>query len=82
MVRVLELGPGLIGVVFGVGSAGSLIGALLAGRSVRPLGIGPTLLWAVGASAAAPLLIPLAGGGRAPRSSPCWERRHFSPAWA
>ena len=40
-VRVLELGPGVIGLIFAVGSVGYLVGALLANRVSRRFGVGP-----------------------------------------
>jgi MFS family permease len=43
-VRELGLSPGLIGVVFSVGAAGSLVAALTAMRVSRRFGIGPTTI--------------------------------------
>ena len=43
-VRVLELRPGVIGLIFAVGSIGYLVGALLANRVSRRFGVGPTII--------------------------------------
>lgn len=43
-VRELELSPGLIGIVFSVGAAGSFVAALTATRVSRRFGIGPTTI--------------------------------------
>jgi MFS family permease len=59
-VRVLDLSPGVIGLVFAVGNAGAVIGALLSGLIPRWFGIGPAII--IGAITFAPpvILIPLA----------------------
>jgi MFS family permease len=62
-VRELELSPGVIGVVFSVAGAGSLVGAFTALRLSRRFGIGPTtiavgMLWGP-----ATLLVALAPAG-------------------
>ena len=62
-VRELELSPGVIGVVFSVAGAGSLVGAFTALRLSRRFGIGPTtiavgMLWGP-----ATLLMALAPAG-------------------
>jgi MFS family permease len=44
LVRVLHLSPGVIGLVFSIGSIGSLIGALTARRITNRLGIGPSTI--------------------------------------
>jgi predicted MFS family arabinose efflux permease len=61
-VRVLGLGPALLGVTIAFGGAGSLVGASLAGRIVRAWGVGPTIVGAALAGSVAAFLIPLAGG--------------------
>jgi MFS family permease len=65
LVRELGLGPELIGLVFGVGSLGFLVGALLPARIQRLIGLGPTIIVSIFIGGAATLLVPLA-----PRESP------------
>jgi len=62
MARELELTPGTIGLILGVGAVGSVVGALVAPQVGRRVGIGPAI--AIGAVLfPAPLLLfPLAGG--------------------
>jgi MFS family permease len=62
--RVLDIRPGLLGLVLGAASVGSVIGSLVAGRLSRRIGVGSA--FAVGCVAfPAPLvLVPLAGGAR------------------
>jgi len=62
MVRALGLSAGAIGLVFGLGGVGSLLGALLVGPITRRLGLGRTLTAAVILAALAELLIAAAGG--------------------
>ncbi len=64
-VRRLGMTPRQIGLVFSLGNAGFLAGALLANRIGRAIGIGRTTLSAAVMFGAAMLLIPLA-----PRSDP------------
>ncbi len=61
--RDLGLGPASIGVIAGLGGAGSLVGAVLAARAVRRLGLGPTLLLGMIGFTAGNALIPLAPSG-------------------
>lgn len=65
--RTLGLSAGTIGLAFGIGAVGGLIGALLAGRVARSIGAGYTI--AVGAVlfSAPYALVPLASG-------PDWAR--------
>ena len=63
-VRVLELRPGVIGIVFAVSNIGYLVGALLANRLSRRFGVGPTII--VGAAGSVSLLLLAA----APTSNP------------
>ncbi|MDT0215487.1 MFS transporter [Rothia sp. ARF10] len=65
--RELELSAGAIGLTLGIGASGGVLGAVLAGRVTRRLGVGRTIC--VGAVLfSAPLaLLPLAGG-------PMWMR--------
>jgi MFS family permease len=65
LTRSLHLSAFEVGVVFGVGSVGSIIGALVANRMQRRLGVGPTILIPIMVSCVALLAYPLA-----PRSFP------------
>jgi MFS family permease len=62
--RVLDVRPGLLGLVLGAASIGGVIGSLVAGRLSRRIGVGPA--FAVGCVMfPSPLvLVPLAGGAR------------------
>lgn len=60
----LGLSPALLGATIAVGGVGSVVGAALAGRLARRLGIGPAIAAAGLAAAAFTVFIPLAGGGR------------------
>jgi MFS family permease len=64
-VRVLHLSPAKIGLVFSLGNGGFLVGALLANRIGRLLGVGRATLVAALLSGPPMLLVPLA-----PRSNP------------
>jgi len=61
LVRVLELSPALIGLIFAFASAGSLVGSALAGRAAQRLGTGPAIIVGNGLWAGGTLIIPLAG---------------------
>ena len=61
--RVLHLSPGTIGVIFGVGAVGGLLGALSASWIARHIGLGPTLLLTIVAGGLAMILVPLAQYG-------------------
>ncbi len=61
-VRDLGMSAGLLGVTIAGGGIGALIGALLASRFDRRLGLGRTLTGALLISGAVNLLIPLASG--------------------
>lgn len=63
-VRVLELRPGVLGVIFAVANVGYLVGALVANRLARRFGVGPTIV--AGAACSVSLLLMAA----APRSNP------------
>jgi MFS family permease len=67
-VRVLHLSSVQLGVVFAVGSVGSIIGALLANRLQKRLGVGPAIISYAVVFSCAGILFPLA-----PRSSPIPE---------
>ena len=60
MYNELRLSPGLAGVVLGIGSVGSLIGAVNAPRIGQKLGLGPTLAIALSLVGFGLLAIPLA----------------------
>jgi MFS family permease len=60
MVRHLGLGAAPIGVAFAVGQSGAVVGAVLAERLQRRLGIGASMLLAVSIAAAGFLLVPAA----------------------
>jgi MFS family permease len=62
-VRVLDLSPGLIGVMFSIGAAGSLVAAVTAMRLSRRFGIGPTTIATAALFGPAMLLIALAPPG-------------------
>ena len=59
-VRVLDLSPGVIGIVFSIGAAGSLIGAFTSRRISTKFGIGPTTIAVTLLQGPSMLLIPLA----------------------
>ena len=59
-IRMLNLSPAAIGLTIGVGGASSLIGALLAGRAVKRLGLGRMLIGLFFIDKLFSLLIPLA----------------------
>ncbi len=58
--RVLHLSPGVVGLVFGAGAVGGLLGALSASWIARQIGLGPTLLVTIIAFGLGALLVPLA----------------------
>ena len=60
--RYLHVKPGLLGVVLGAGAVGSLIGAVLTGRIIRRVGVGPAFMIGCVIFPAPLLLVPLAGG--------------------
>jgi MFS family permease len=61
-VRTLGLSAPTIGLIFSLGSVGSVLGALTANRVARALGIGPALICVSTAGGLGLLLIPLASG--------------------
>jgi MFS family permease len=63
-VRVLDLSPSEIGLVFAIGNVGYLVGAITTSRISAALGVGPTIVLGA-AMGAAELLVPLA-----PRDGP------------
>jgi MFS family permease len=61
--RDLALGPAAIGIIAGVGGAGSFLGAAVAGRVVARFGIGKTMLLGMVGFTVGNALIPLAPSG-------------------
>lgn len=61
LTRAIGLQPGILGVVFAVGSVGFIIGALLPERLVRGIGVGPTLAISIAVVGLSDLALPLAG---------------------
>jgi MFS family permease len=59
MVRTLHLSAFEIGFVFAVGSAGSIVGALVTGRMNKAVGVGPTIVLTALAFSLAPRSFPL-----------------------
>ena len=64
-VRELGFGPGTIGLVFGVGNAGAVLGSVVATRLSRRFGLGPTIVCSAVLGPLMVLFIPLANGGYA-----------------
>lgn len=62
-VRVLDLSPGLIGVMFSIGAAGSLVAAVTAMRISKRFGIGPTTIATAALFGPTTLLVALAPPG-------------------
>lgn len=61
-IRVLNLNAAALGLTIAMGGVGSLIGAVLAERTVRRMGIGTTLIGTAFLGGSLNFLIPLAGG--------------------
>nr|MBA3434067.1 MFS transporter [Actinomycetota bacterium] len=64
-VRELELSPGLIGAVFSIGAAGSLLAAFTAMRLAKRFGIGPTTIGVTIVQGPATILAAFAPAGNA-----------------
>ena len=64
-VTELHLDAATIGIVFAVGNSGALIGAVLANRVARRLGLGPTLIGAIFIGSLVGLLVAIAPPGDA-----------------
>jgi predicted MFS family arabinose efflux permease len=62
IVRVLGVDPVALGIVFGIGGAGFLVGAMLPARSNQRLGLGVTTTLGAVTIAVSDLLVPLAEG--------------------
>ena len=58
--RILNLKPGAVGLIFGIGAIGFLIGALIASATAKRLGLGMALAVSIGVGALANLATPLA----------------------
>jgi MFS family permease len=63
--RVLHLSPGTIGIIFGAGAVGGLLGALSASWIARHIGLGPTLFVSTFIGSLALILVPVAQFGLA-----------------
>jgi MFS family permease len=61
----LDLGPATIGLIAAVGGISSLVGALIATRTTRRIGVGPAILVGLTAFTLGNALIPLAPAGSA-----------------
>nr|MDQ3930803.1 MFS transporter [Chloroflexota bacterium] len=62
-VRELGATPLVIGLVFSVGSIGSLLGALIAARWANRFGIGQAITWSMAIACVSTLLIPMSSDG-------------------
>lgn len=60
--RDLRIGPGVQGVIWGIGGVSSLLGAVAAGRVVRRFGVGPVMIAALLIFGLTQILIPTARG--------------------
>ena len=63
--RELGVQSGTLGIVLGAGAVGGLLGAVVAGRLGRRIGIGPSFVLGMVLFPAPLLLVPLAGGTKA-----------------
>jgi MFS family permease len=63
--RELGVSPGTLGLVLGAGAAGSLLGAFVAGRVGRRIGLGPAFILGQILFPLPLLLVPLASGSKA-----------------
>jgi MFS family permease len=61
--RMLHLSPGTIGIIFGAGAVGGLLGALSGSWIARRIGLGPTLFVTIVTGGLAMILVPLAQFG-------------------
>jgi MFS family permease len=60
VIRELDFQPGILGMIYAVGGASSLIGALVAGRVASRFGIGPAMVYGLAIMGVAMLAVPLA----------------------
>lgn len=61
--RVLHISPGVIGVIFGAGAVGGLLGALIASWVPSRIGLGPTLFVSIGLGPLSMILVLIAQFG-------------------
>ena len=61
--RVLHISPGVIGVIFGAGAVGGLLGALIASWVPSRIGLGPTLFVSIALAPLSMILVPIAQFG-------------------
>lgn len=62
IIRELNIGVAMLGIIFSIGSIGFLVGALLPDRMARRLGVGPTMVVGIAVVAVSDLIVPFAGG--------------------
>ncbi len=62
VIRELKLEPGILGLIFGVGSFGGILGALVANRVAQRFGLGWTIIGTAFLGGIGGLLIPLLNG--------------------
>jgi MFS family permease len=62
--RTLDISPGTLGLVLGVGALGGIVGSIVAGPTTRRIGVGPTFVVGCVLFPAPLLLVPLAGGSQ------------------
>ncbi len=60
LIREIHLAPAELGVVFGLGNIGLLIGALAANRVAGRIGVGPTIVVSMALAGGAGIILPLA----------------------
>ncbi|GAA3732064.1 MFS transporter [Plantactinospora mayteni] len=60
--RDVGLSAGVIGVVFAVGSVGGTLGALVTGKLVDRIGVGPALVWSTALTVAPMVALPFISG--------------------
>ncbi|MBM7489093.1 MFS family permease [Micromonospora luteifusca] len=60
----LDVAPGVLGIIVGVGAFGGLLGAAVTGPVSRRIGIGPAVILGLVVFPAPLILVPLAGGPR------------------
>lgn len=62
IINILDMSPTQVGLIFGLGSIGGLLGALLSQRISKRIGIGPTIISSVVMVTIGGLIVPLASG--------------------
>jgi MFS family permease len=62
LTRELGLEPAVLGIIFGVGGPGALLGSMLAGRVAKRFGLGATIIISILISGVSRLLVPIASG--------------------